>query len=91
MSAKQATTANTNPMSQLGLAFEPLFEAARAWTTESARIQQTTFEGLAKALDGGHKLAQESLDMAVGFNASLQRQANAQLERLGELMASFSA
>jgi hypothetical protein len=87
MSAKEVTSEvirnyNTNFV-------DPWLRAMKSWVSESEKFQQTAVDGLGKALDNGHRLAKESLEMASNIGTTIQKQVAAQVERTTELVQSM--
>ena len=87
MSAKEVTSEvirnyNTNIV-------DPWLRAMKSWVAESEKFQQTAVDGFGKALDNGHRLAKESLEMATNISGTIQKQVAAQVERTSELVHSI--
>jgi len=68
---------------------DPWLKAMKSWVSESEKFQQTAIEGFNKALDNGHRLAKESIEMAASIGTTLQKQITAQVERTTELVHSM--
>jgi len=87
MSAKEATSEAIRNYSSNFI--DPWLKAMRSMVTESEKLQQTAVEGFTKAIDNGHRLAKESIEMAASIGTTVQKQVAAQVERTTELVNSM--
>ena len=68
---------------------DPWLKAMRSWGSETEKYQQTAVDGLNRAIDNGHRLARESIEMATSIGTTLQKQVSAQVDRTTELIRSM--
>jgi len=87
MSAKEAT--NEVIRNYNNNIVDPWLKAVKSWVSESEKFQQTAVDDLTKAIDNGHRLARESIEMAANIGITLQKQVTAQVERTAELVHSM--
>ena len=73
----------------LNLFVDPWVKAMKSWASESEKLQQSAVDTMHKALDNGHKLGREGVEMMAGLSATMQRQVSDQVERTISMMGSF--
>jgi hypothetical protein len=74
---------------QMNTAFEPWMNAAKAWASESEKLQKLAVENMTKAMDNSHKMAKDGLELFVTMSANAQKQFSTQVERSAEMMGSI--
>lgn len=79
----------TETFRQMNTAFEPWINAAKAWATESEKLQKLALENMGKAMDNSHKMAKDGLELVATMSANAQKQFTAQVERGAEMMGSI--
>ena len=89
MSGKQETPTNEAIRNMQHL-IDPWTKAMQSWVNESEKLQQVAVDNFTKALDNSHKIAKESLDMAAGVGATMQKQVSTQVERTLDIMGNYT-
>jgi len=79
----------TETFRQLNSAFEPWISATKAWVNESEKLQRLAFDSVTKAMDNGHRVATEGLELITTISANAQKQMTAQVERANEMFGAM--
>lgn len=74
---------------QMNTVLKPWIDATKAWVAETEKFQQTTFANINKAMDNGHHMAKEGIELMASMTMNMQKELRAQAERATELFKTY--